>query len=163
MKNTYWNHNGKYQSESDKIEELVPHMGMTSNAYLNLFITASNLYYDEYNNGSCNFDNLVEDIETYVKPFNDDINVRGAINFNVTEKTLKKYLHNKSKLEKFIDKVIEFVKDKDLTCDTFTVYYKDDFVSYLPCKGYNSVTFGNKEVMDDWVRYRMNIEHCEII
>lgn len=163
LANTYWNEEGKYQEENNRIEKLMPTMGMTDNKYLNLFMTACRLYYDYYNNDNCNLDCNWDYIEEYVKPFTEEINVRGAINFDVSEKTLKQYLRNESKLEKFVDRVIEFVKDKDLSYDKHTVYYKDKYVSHQQCEGYDTITFGNKQSMENWVNYRVTVFNCELI
>lgn len=54
MEKTYWNSLGKYQDEVDRINKLVPSRGRTDNRYMNLFLVASNLYYDMYNNDGCN-------------------------------------------------------------------------------------------------------------
>ena len=58
MENTYWNHNGKYQELSDKLQALIPNSGEVENPRKNKalerFRKASNCYYDLYNNGLCN-------------------------------------------------------------------------------------------------------------
>lgn len=54
MEKTYWNSLGKYQDEVDRINKLVPSRSRTDNRYMNLFLVASNLYYDMYNNDGCN-------------------------------------------------------------------------------------------------------------
>ena len=67
MKNTYWNHNGKYQSQVDEIEKLVPSFGYTYNPKMNLFLLVSHLYYDAYNNGGGSIvDCYASDFEKYV-------------------------------------------------------------------------------------------------
>lgn len=161
MENTYWNECGKYEEENAQIEKLVPRMGKTGNKYLDLYITASKLYYDSYNNGSCNFDNNLDNIDEYIRPFAKEINSRGAINFDVKDSTLRSYLNNESKLEKFMDNVITFVKDKDLSYDKYTVYYKDNnnfsgVLSKTEKEGFIPVTFGNKELYNNWINHRMN-------
>lgn len=56
--NTYWCRKGKYEAGNSKLEKLVPTCGPVSNAdgnpRLETFRTASNCYYDLYNNGLCN-------------------------------------------------------------------------------------------------------------
>lgn len=67
MKNTYWNHNGKYQAQVDEIEKLVPSFGYTYNPKMNLFLLISHLYYDAYNNGGGNIaDCYTTDYEKYI-------------------------------------------------------------------------------------------------
>lgn len=57
MENTYWNNKGKYQKEADILhKELVPIEGDASTLKGQLLRFASNVYYDHYNNGDCNFD-----------------------------------------------------------------------------------------------------------
>lgn len=43
MKNTYWNHHGKYQAQVNEIEQLLPSYGYTYNRNMNLFIYALRL------------------------------------------------------------------------------------------------------------------------
>lgn len=52
--NTYWNHNGKYQELSDRIQKLIPRSGECEDPKLELFRVVGNAYYDIYNNGACN-------------------------------------------------------------------------------------------------------------
>ena len=56
--NTYWNCKGKFQDLSEKLNLLVPAQGEVpdkkKNHHLEIFRSASNAYYDLYNNGLCN-------------------------------------------------------------------------------------------------------------
>ena len=54
MKNTYWNESGKYQEKVNEIYNFMPSWGKTNNPYMSLFLTASKLYHDVYNNGGGN-------------------------------------------------------------------------------------------------------------
>lgn len=55
MENTYWNNNGKYQAQYDKMtEELVPASGNCETVAGELIRAASRLGYDFYNNGMGN-------------------------------------------------------------------------------------------------------------
>jgi len=58
IKETYWNHNGKYQKLADALNELIPVEGSVKNPRKNKalekFRKASNCYYDLYNNGLWN-------------------------------------------------------------------------------------------------------------
>jgi hypothetical protein len=55
---TYWNSRGRYQDKASKLEALIPIMGEVENAEqrpeLERFRTASNAYYDLFNNGGWN-------------------------------------------------------------------------------------------------------------
>lgn len=113
----YWNGNGKYQNEADKISKLIPDVGYTNNKYMNLFIIGSNIYHDFYNNGGGNIKYAYDEpITKYLIPFNEyfRIDLTGG-----AEKIAKK-LYNKKTLENFFNRVIEIVKDKDLS------YYIDE-------------------------------------
>lgn len=163
MNNTYWNNSGKYQSEVDRINELMPSWGRTNNPYLNLFLTASSLYYDVYNNGGCNIkDCYVKNIETYIKPYAEDIK---GINFKCTLNTIIKNLRNEEKLEKFLDSIVEFVSDKDLSYDRYVAYFDNDkkIISYEKKEGLREISFGNKEDFEDWTGHRINVWKFKVI
>lgn len=113
----YWHGNGKYQNEADKISKLIPDVGYTNNKYMNLFIIGSNIYHDFYNNGGGNIKYVYDEpITKYLIPFNEHfrIDLTGG-----AEKIAKK-LYNKKTLENFFNRVVEIVKDKDLS------YYIDE-------------------------------------
>lgn len=108
----YWHGNGKYQKEADKFSELLPIQGYTNNKYMNLFIIGSNIYHDFYNNGGGNIKYAYDEpITKYLIPFNEHfrIDLTGG-----AEKIAKK-LYNKKTLENFFNRVIEIIKDKDLS------------------------------------------------
>ena len=58
IKNTYWNHNGRFQMYVEELDALIPDAGEVNeprkNKALEKFRVASNCYYDLYNNGLCN-------------------------------------------------------------------------------------------------------------
>lgn len=55
MSNTYWNSNGRFQNEYQKLyTELVPNSGNCSTVEGELLRATCKLYYDYYNNGMCN-------------------------------------------------------------------------------------------------------------
>lgn len=154
--NNYWNKDGKYQKELINIYSLMPKIGYTNNKYFDLFITATKVYCDVYNNGGCNLKDIhLDKIKQYVKPF---VNELKSINFNVSDDTLIKYLKNKDKLELFFDEVIEFVKDKDLEYIKYIVYqnYGSGLLSNEWHNDFSEVSFGNKEDYDEWVNHRIN-------
>lgn len=56
-KKTYWNSNGKYQAEYDKIHpQLIQDSGEASTKHGELLRCVTNCYYDLYNNGGGNWD-----------------------------------------------------------------------------------------------------------
>ncbi|NLZ33896.1 MAG: hypothetical protein GX889_03085 [Clostridiales bacterium] len=165
MKNerTYWNEEGLYQEEVNKLEDLKPDRGYTNNEYMNLFLAVSHLYYDVYNNGGCNIkDFYMKDIEKYIKPFIDEIK---SINLNVKPNTLLRNLKNLEKLEEFINETILFIKDKDLSYDKYIIFYDYDNeqLSKKEIKGFRKITFGNKEDYNEWVNNRINSWNYKMI
>lgn len=52
---SYWNRNGKYQTQAIQIGDDVPEQGHAKLTTVELFRCASNVYYEIYNNGGCNF------------------------------------------------------------------------------------------------------------
>ena len=95
----YWNSNGKYQEWVDKVLKTMPDMYSTDNEYMNIFIEMSNLYYDIYNNGGCNFRaDKVERIKSIVKGFK-----------------ISKARTDHEYLEDAANHVFEFLMDKDLS------------------------------------------------
>ncbi|MEC3269816.1 MULTISPECIES: hypothetical protein [Bacillus cereus group] len=156
MENTYWNSNGKYQKELDNLRGLMPGIGMTSNQYMNLYITASKVYYDVHNNGGCNLaDCYDKKIRDYIMPFSDDIK---SLRLNVQMKTLIKNFENEKKLEAFMDEIILYLQDKDLTCKKYIVFHdwKNKELCMSEKEGFKEVSFGNKEDYDEWVTHRID-------
>ena len=159
MKNTYWNESGKYQEKVNEIYNLMPSWGKTNNPYMNLFLTASKLYYDVYNNGGGNIrDCYVDDIEKYIKPYAEDVKCKKGINFECALNTIIKNLRNEEKLENFLDSVIEFISDKDLSYDKYIAYFDNEreLISYEKQEGFNEISFGNKEDFESWTGHRIN-------
>lgn len=156
MSKNYWNKNGENQKDYAEIRKLVPGIGYTNNKFLDLFITASKLYYDVYNNGGYNIrSNYLDDIKEYIEPFSDNIK---TIHFNLSENTIIRNIKNKEKLELFFDEVIDFVKDKDLKYTKYFVYqnYDENKLSNNQIEGFSEVSFGNKKDFDEWVGHRVS-------
>lgn len=163
MEKTYWNSQGKFQKESDKISKLMPCWGKTNNPYLNLYLTASSLYYDVYNNGGGNIiDSYVKDIEQYIKPYANELK---GINFNCTINTIIKNLKTEEKLEKFVDSVIEFVMYKDLSYDKYCAYFSNEteVISFEKKEGLDEISFGNKEDFESWTGHRINVWNYKVV
>jgi len=65
---TYWNENGRYQANLEKLENLVPGSGPAETFKGELFRAASRIYYDYYNNGFGNtWEGPARLLMTYVK------------------------------------------------------------------------------------------------
>lgn len=65
---TYWNKKGKHQDLYKQVEGLVPDVGEADDPNIELLRCASNVYYDAYNNGGCNFDVREDEIATMLDP-----------------------------------------------------------------------------------------------
>jgi hypothetical protein len=74
MENTYWNNNGKYQSDYDRLVELMPASGNCETVAGELIRAATRLAYDLYNNGMGN-------------------NTSGAVNFLLDRGAIDKSTH----------------------------------------------------------------------
>lgn len=58
--NTYWNNRGKHNNDYDVLHQLVPYEGKADSFHIEWLRAISNIYYDFYNNGWCNWDNHTE-------------------------------------------------------------------------------------------------------
>jgi hypothetical protein len=74
---TYWNHTGKYQELSDRLQELVPVVGRCNTSEMELFRLVGNLYYDLYNNGLCNAENKLESLQPVMRWYKQDLIANG--------------------------------------------------------------------------------------
>ena len=151
MKNTYWNNNGKYQQEIEKLNLLMPDFEYTDNQYMNLFITVSHVYYRVYNDGDSIFDS--EDrVEKYVKPFEKEIDFVAYKDYKGKE------------LEQLIDRVIEFIRDKDLNYTEYVVYVNHGTkqLSIVEKEEFRKLTSGTAEYLNAWVNsfVSMNYKYC---
>lgn len=152
MENTYWDNNGKHQEEADKIDSLMPDFDYTDNEYMNLYIAASKIYHDIYNNGGgniedCYTDDFYDRIHPYIKA------------------SLSRLQDEKEYLENFMDKVIEFLRDKNLSYTKYVIYQNYDAkqLSKKPLDGFDSISSGNKDYLDGWVNGRINSFHFEMV
>lgn len=137
MKNTYWNHHGKYQAQVNEIEQLLPSYGYTYNRNMNLFIYVSHLYYDSHNNGGGNImDCYASHYEKYVP---EELRKHLKLEFFTTP------LHDKA--ERAMDTVLEFLKGADLHYIRYTLWRNN--ATKLYClnhqdgDGWFEVTFGS--------------------
>jgi len=140
MKNTYWNNNGKHQQEIEKLNNLIPDFGYTDNQYINLFITISNNYYRGYNDGD-SFLDFEDRNEKYIKPFSTEIKFEIYKNYKGKE------------LEKLVDRVIEFIKDKDLRYTEHIIYvnYDTKELSNVEKEEFRKLVSGTAEYLNNWV------------
>lgn len=153
--NTYWNENGKHQEQIDELQSLIPSWGMTENSYMNLLITASKVYYDVHNNGGCNLlDVYMDDINAYIKPFAKEFT---KLRFDVLPATLYRNLKNVDKLESFMDDLVVYLSDKDLSYKKYTLYYssENELLSVTEKEGFRAITFGLEEEYKSWKNSRL--------
>lgn len=152
--NTYWNGQGKWQAELNAINEKIIDWGMTTNPLMNLVISCNKVYYDTYNNGGCNLDMMMDSIEEYIKPFASEFT---KLRFDVQPKTLIRNLTNEVKLEKFMDELILYVKDKDLSFEVYTLYfdYEKNLLSETEQPGFSNITFGLVDEYEGWKKHRL--------
>ena len=112
----YWCKEGKHQGFVNQTEKLIPSRGYTENKYMNAFICGVRIYYDIYNNGGWNIKDCYMDD---AKKFLDDV-----------LKINKALILNKNKqceyIEKYMDKLIEKIRDKDLTYNKYILYIDDN-------------------------------------
>ena len=154
--NNYWNSEGKHQEEVNRLNGLMPNWGMTANPYMNLFIIASKIYYDVYNNRGGNLkDNYPKKIEEYLLPFANDLT---SLRLDVKMETLIRNFKNKKKLEAFLDEVILYVMGKDLSYEKHSVFFDNDReeLSKEKKEGFSEITFGDVKEYESWILYRIN-------
>lgn len=148
MENTYWNGSGKHQEFARQLTDMLPNYGYTSNVFMNLFIAMTHVYYDAYNNGSCNIDDCyASDFEHFVSPYLPDID-------------LDDFRHECfSLMEEAMDKVFEYLKGKPLDFPVYTTWFnfKENAISHVEPHfegakeaGWNPVTFGMEDEQADW-------------
>lgn len=145
MENTYWNKNGKYQKEYNKLWELVPNKGYTDNKYINALIAISKWYYDLYNNGCCNEDVLIEDTRNYLQKVKEELN----IDSNIYEAVLEGFT--------YIEKEPVFIYDYEEDCETDKIDYYEEVERM---RAINNDDYKNFELLADavielcWSKFR---------
>jgi hypothetical protein len=152
MNNTYWNNNGKYQKELERINDMMPDFDNTDNDYMNLFITMSKIYYRHYNDGD-SFSDFKGDVYNYIKPFANDIN-------------FKSYeCYTGESLESLIDRTIEFIKDKNLEYTQYSIYVNHDTkeLSLTEKEGFHKVTSGTAGYLNDWVKSFRDYRNYQLV
>jgi len=79
----------------------MPDYGYTTNDYMNLFVAISKVYYRKYNDGDSIFE-FEKIVVKYIEPFTDQIQFNSNKDYDGQD------------LEDLVDRVVEFIKDKDL-------------------------------------------------
>jgi len=97
MENTYWNGKGKYQKQYEILEKLIPKEKRSKYENIELLRCISNVYYDYYNNGFCNYDILQEELGFLAK-----------YGFHISKNTTPKELENimNAIIERILGKLI---------------------------------------------------------
>jgi len=113
MENTYWNNQGKYQNDYDRLVELMPAMGKSSTIAGELIRAASKLAHDFYNNGMGNNTSGAVNYLDHMCVFdNDNTNIYGTI-YEYSRGRIYKGGYDGDALqvaiEKMIDLTIEFI------------------------------------------------------
>lgn len=60
---TYWESKGKFQKEYEQLQPQIPVAGESDIPHIELLRCAVNIYYDVYNNGGCNLDVKMDEVE----------------------------------------------------------------------------------------------------
>ena len=151
MDKTYWNEEGKYQAFCDAALDKTPTYGMTNNVYMNALIAISHVYYDVYNNGGGNIEDVYKsEFKRCVTPLFPDIDIHDFI------------YGNQARIEAAMDRVLEFLQDKNLDCEIYTVWfsYKNQMLSHIQPQdlsdgNWSTVTFGSPADMQQWCEEQM--------
>lgn len=146
---TYWEGTGMYEEQVTVLNAAMPSIGYTDNVNMNLFIAMSHLYYDAYNNGGCNIEDCYDkDFHLYVEP---------VAPFVVLEDFAECRF---SKMEKQMDKVLEYLKDKSISHTVYTVWDNFDEKKVSQTEqtepGWAAVTFGSEKERDVWLKARVS-------
>lgn len=149
MKNSYRNHNGKYQAQVDEFEKLVPSFGYTYNKAMNLFILISHLYYDAHNNGGGNISICyASDYEKYMPQ-----ELREQVKLDYFDTPIL------AEAEKAMDIVLEYLDGADMHFPVFTLWrnnkYKQYCLSEQTGDHWFPVTFGS---MVEKISYAWDME-----
>lgn len=152
--NTYWSGNGKHQEFAEQLTDKLPNFGYTSNVFMNLFIAMTHVYYDAYNNGSCNIDDCyAADFEHFVSPYLPDIDLddfRGVL---------------ESRMEESMDKMFEYLEGKPLDFPVYTTWFsfEENSISHIEPHfagaqeaGWHPVTFGMEDEQADWCKKQLS-------
>lgn len=151
--NTYWEGHGKYEEQVKALNEAMPSIGYTDNVNMNLFIAMSHLYYDAYNNGGGNIEDCyTKDFHLYVEPVTPFVDLEDFAECRF------------SKMEKQMDRVLAYLKGKNISYTVYTVWDNYDEKKVSRTKqtgpGWAPITFGSEEERDAWFsdRVRLNKE-----
>ncbi len=155
MEHCYWDDTGKYQKLANELDEKAPMFGYTSNTYVNLYLAMVHLYYDAYNNGGVNIaDCYMPDLRNNVIPHLPNISAYP-------------FIHCKYEtMEQMMDQALEYIRDKDLSFPVYTVWFNHDrgLLSHVQppadkLDGWAAVTFGEKDLLNDYCTRRMGNSH----
>ena len=154
MEKTYWNGNGRYQKIADVIEDQMPDYGYTENNNMNIYISALHFYYDCCNNGGCNYDIYAKDYEEKLP-----VELRREFSFvrkeGVNNKKLSKLCCDEHYAEMFMDRVLEYLSDKDCSYRKYEAYFTRGLLSYNKKEGWDKITFGSEERREEWILSRI--------
>ena len=145
---SYWEQNGKHQTIVNSAQELIPSIGYTDNPILNALIAANHLYYDMYNNGSCNImDCYLKDVKAYILPLIPDFRYQRFVSCNYEA------------AEEEFNKVVEYLMSQPYETLIPTIYsvwqdYENKLLSMTKRDGWSEVSFGSEGERDEWIKTR---------
>ena len=114
--NTYWNNKGLLQSLSTELGMLVPTEGecRADRPKLERFREASNLYYDLYNNGGCNYGREIGSLfGPGLRAFNESRGAPGTQRYADDIKTANEFIKH---VDRKMDKIILEAYHEKQTC-----------------------------------------------
>lgn len=167
----------KYWTGEKTVPKLGVDWGKTDNLAVNAFLAAQNIYYEFLNNGGWNFDDYYDGITPYFKNYIEDLRKAkigqflGDINLADSYDDLYNELSHTTpdgyytRLDAFMEDVIERVLMEDLTTTIITIYYDYDkkLISKQPQDAMSTCTFGFSDAADKWFDDRVNSLGFKII
>lgn len=158
MYNWYIAGSGKNQRLYDFLAKRIPTIGYTLNGDVNLFIAAKKVYIDAHTHYGQRLDGVLrQDYEQYIQPIMPDfaLGTPDEYRYGDRERAL-------NRLERQMDKVLEYLEDKNLGFRTYEFWVNDatgdvidagDGSVECPQKdGWRREAFGKRGLMEKWLQ-----------
>ena len=112
---TYWHHNGKYEADAKRLQNLVPDMGKADTVAGEIWRCVSACYYDYFNNGGCNHKTYATSFIAKAKVFRGATDAQKVAFKEVRRVSAKQNYSDFTRFtegafELFVDTAIEFIK-----------------------------------------------------
>lgn len=125
----YWDNNGKYEKEAEKLMKLVPESGPAKTLKGEIFRAATKIYYDYYNNG---FGNEWPQVATFLRS---NINLPHEVTVMLRDHAMGNVAHDQdAEVELMMDTVIEQLSKMKDTRNAFdmwdTEYNENAYTEY---------------------------------